>query len=537
MEEPQAWPTSSGDRPEKTAETLRAMRDLADQMLDTHRRQLSEIEEQLNARVQQIAEELARDQVATEQELIAGGELLQELQHHKHLLAQAESELQTVRDQLASQSAQYESQIGTQAQQLTELREQQEQDSQQRRQLDEALEHLRRQSEQDRLERERLAQELQAARDTLEQLQSQPCESCEQTREQLAAAEERYHETLQRQQTLDEQLQSLRQEYDQTQQRLQEALDNNDQAAVSLRHAEQRIVELEENSPLEEQLEQTQRKFELALADVHKLKRENTELHEELVRRPESEDQESPELVSLRAERDALATRVAELESAPAQAMDADVPQEVADLQRRFELAVDDVRQLKQENARLQEQLAQAPTVDVAEATGGPMDWQALKAKLLAELAAEDEGAVRPERREERTTIQGTIAITDRVVAQKDEEIEKLRAQLEAKPTEQPPEETTRAVQEEILDRDQLIQAERERLEALQQEWKEKLRAAELEISVQRAKLAREEALLEQKRLQLQSAEPDPEAEETSPSKPRRRWLSALGLGDDDQTP
>ena len=102
-----------------------------------------------------------------------------------------------------------------------------------------------------------------------------------------------------------------------------------------------------------EHLEQSDRKCELALADVHKLKRANAELHEELARRPETDDQDSPELVSLRAERDALAGRVEELESAPRTKLDDDSQQELSDLQRRFEMAVDDVRSLKQENASL----------------------------------------------------------------------------------------------------------------------------------------------------------------------------------------
>ena len=64
-------------------------------------------------------------------------------------------------------------------------------------------------------------------------------------------------------------------------------------------------------------LEDLQHKFDLALADVQKLKHENGDLREELASRPEANDQESPELVAIRTERDALAARVEELEQAP----------------------------------------------------------------------------------------------------------------------------------------------------------------------------------------------------------------------------
>src|SRR2546430_4799 len=67
---------------------------------------------------------------------------------------------------------------------------------------------------------------------------------------------------------------------------------------------------------------------------------------------------DSAELVALRAERDALAARVKELEQRPVSQIDPNAEQQVADLQRRFELAVEDVRELKTINAKLETQLA-----------------------------------------------------------------------------------------------------------------------------------------------------------------------------------
>ena len=84
----------------------------------------------------------------------------------------------------------------------------------------------------------------------------------------------------------------------------------------------------------------------------------------------------------------------------------------------------------------------------------------------------------------------------------------------------------------ELLDSDELVREERARLQVLQDEWEEKFRQAEIEASLERAKLSRErrelaakqselEAELERARLQTQR-----ETEKDAP----RKWLSQLGL-------
>ena len=161
-----------------------------------------------------------------------------------------------------------------------------------------------------------------------------------------------------------------------------------DELTEALQAANTTITGFEE---LHEELEQTRKKFELALADSQKLKRENAALQEELARRPEANEQESPELVSLRMERDALASRVSELESSPPPSVDEDTEQRLADLQRRFELAVDDLRQVKQEKARLEEELANVPSDSANAIDSGAMDWQSQKARLLASLESDDD--------------------------------------------------------------------------------------------------------------------------------------------------
>jgi hypothetical protein len=285
------------------------------------------------------------------------------------------------------------------------------------------------------------------------------------------------------------------------------------------------------------EFEAQQQKFELALADVQKLKRENSALREELAERPEASDQESPELIGVRGERDALTARVAELEAAAraTPAADPESQREREDLQRRFEMAVDDVRQLKQENAQLRDKLAAGGAPAVPAAAGGS-DWASQRARLMAMLEEEDDGGdVTPERIAERATVQKTMAATDRVVANKDQEIAELRAQLESRSVSRA-DASEAAKRDEVFDADAEISAERERLAALTAEWESKLRAAELEFSVERAKLAREQAALRDKTLELERGQSasGQGADPIDHSKPRRRWLSALGLHDED---
>lgn len=369
-------------------------------------------------------------------------------------------------------------------------------------------------------ERETLASQVEELRGELNTLKEstaselswieKECEAAELAKQQLASE---FEELLKQQKATEDSLSA--------------ANEKNDQAVSLLKKAEARILELSNSAVSEEALEQAQRKFELALADTQKLKRENAELQEELAQRPEKSDSESPELVSLRVERDALATRVAELEAIKAPAVDPDVELRLSDAQRRFELAVEDLRQLKQENVKLQEQLVKGGGSVPVHPTA--MDWQSQKARLLAALESEEEAEQTVERQQERTTITGTIEITDRVVAEKDREIYELQRQLAEQSIADKPANTS----QDVLDGDEFIATERAKIAELQKELHEKLRTAELELSVQRAALARKEAEIEQKQqAAIQAAADAPVGPD---GKPRRKWLSALGLRDDDE--
>ena len=87
-----------------------------------------------------------------------------------------------------------------------------------------------------------------------------------------------------------------------------------------------------------------------------------------------------------------------------------------------------------------------------------------------------------------------------------------------------------------LIDEDEIIEQHRKRAAQLEQEMEGKLRAAELELSVERAKIARQQAELAEARLELEALRKSPaEADgQASVGTPKRRWLSKLGLSGDD---
>jgi chromosome segregation ATPase len=293
------------------------------------------------------------------------------------------------------------------------------------------------------------------------------------------------------------------------------------------------LASLKETTCPRADLDALQNKFGLTLSELQKLKRENAELREAAAA-PAGGDAgaSSAELVALRQERDELAARVAELEAASptasASGEDAQLRQQFDDLQHRFEMTLDDLRKANQVNHELRGQLVEAQSSASSVGLGGGSDWASQRARLMALLEDEEsDGLSDAERRKERATIEETIAATDRVLAEKERELAELRANGGGTPADD-----ERRMKLAAVDADAEVAAERERLAKLQTELEAKLRSAELEFSVERAKLAREQAALKEKMFELQKSAPQGLLGGED-GKPRRRWMAALGLGED----
>ncbi len=244
------------------------------------------------------------------------------------------------------------------------------------------------------------------------------------------------------------------------------------------------------------------------------------------------------QLAELTAEREGLAAEVADLRAELEQASAGGGGEGMADAARLYELAMEDIRELKKRNAELERKVSQSPP---APAAGQQMDWEAQKRRLLAALEAdESDGADDSEElKRDRLKMQEVIRATSEAVEAKNRELAELKEVLEQQSSSIGSMAVGAAALGELLGQDEIIQQERERLTAMQQEWSDKLRQGEVDLSLERAKVARERAEVDerQRALEVSLAKARANAPPTSDSSkvkrpPRERWLSRLGLKD-----
>ena len=246
---------------------------------------------------------------------------------------------------------------------------------------------------------------------------------------------------------------------------------------------------------------------------------------------------ESQQYEALRSERDELA---AELEEARDRSRELQQRLEEAgqgdgddsELKRSYEMAMDDVRELNKKVADLKKELAAAKKSGSSGAhsiDGGALNWEAQKAKILAAL--ENESDDDPNAVQERMKIEEVVKKTDNMLADKEAEIQELQRLLEDQSNNLGSVAVGAAALGQMLDQDEIIREERENLKRLQQQWEEKLRKAEIDLSVERAKIARERAELEER---LRGAKGTDESSDVDEGSSRGgRWLARLGLKDE----
>jgi hypothetical protein len=255
-----------------------------------------------------------------------------------------------------------------------------------------------------------------------------------------------------------------------------------------------------------------------------------------------SRESTGSELIELR-----TANRKLEQQLADAQVRASSEPaensQEVEDLKRRFEMAVQDVRELKTKNVELTEQLTQAKSSSGrAPIAAGGGSWESLKQKLMADLDDNFDES-KPADQADKVTVENTIKITDEIVAAKDHEIVELQRLLDSQARQVGDMAVGAAAVAQMLDTDELVKQEREALKRLQDQLRDQLRQAELDISLERAKLAREKSELEEKARCLETEKANlsaiySESPGDGGKKPKgRKWLTRLGLGETDDTP
>lgn len=257
------------------------------------------------------------------------------------------------------------------------------------------------------------------------------------------------------------------------------------------------------------------------------------------------------QLESLRHSHDQALSAATQASSEPAAPSAAQL-QEVEDLRRRLELAMQDVRDLRTKNQTLQQQQAQRPEpTPAAPAAAAPnwskgMDWETQKKLLMAQLE-QDAAEETPEQTGDRLKIEEVIRTTDKVIGEKDKliaerdaEIVELRRLLENQSDNIGQFAVGASAIAGMLDTDELITLERENLKSLQENLRQQLRQAEVDISLERAKVARERlelearlAQFEEERSQLAAKGPASASNGEKPGKKNAgsKWFNHMGLG------
>ena len=200
---------------------------------------------------------------------------------------------------------------------------------------------------------------------------------------------------------------------------------------------------------------------------------------------------------------------------------------------------------MRQHNAELAMQLARAqissypttpPHLNLSALNQESMTWEQRKKLILQQLENETEAEDHPGSPHLRVNIEDVLRTTQAEIDRRDEEIAELRSIVQQQSNTREGVAIGAAAIAQMLDSDELVKLEREKLIAIQREWESKLREAEIQMSIERAKLSRERAELEmQIRASADQTNNLPSQSNAIPNadnKPVRRWLEHLGLQD-----
>ena len=243
----------------------------------------------------------------------------------------------------------------------------------------------------------------------------------------------------------------------------------------------------EAQAELTGQVQRICEELELTHSQSQRSRRENDQRGEEL-------DRLSDHLRSLRVE---LESRQAEWEKARSQVLDQDqgsVQQADGDFLRRYEKVLDEARGLRNRVQELEQQLArrERSVEQPRPLSGGVLDWEAEKRRIVARLEAETADAEDADGDQQRLQIREVVEKTDRIIADKQAEIEALQQVLQNQASNLGSLAVGAAAVGQLLDKDAVVREERENLRRLKQQWEEQMRQSEIETSIERAAIARQ---------------------------------------------
>lgn len=302
--------------------------------------------------------------------------------------------------------------------------------------------------------------------------------------------------------TLETQLQQLEQKLEtleQENQGLSEQLSQAEQDSTDRTRTQ--ALESEEREELESQLEQLKKQ-------VDELESEKASLQEAA----ESDNSNVEATDAIAQENQQLHQRLVELESqlesAGSQRSD-DESERVRELKELLTAAKDEIESLQATNEKLNFQIDEKEDDANEPVNPEDMSWEDRKRLIMQQFEdAEDDSS------DKKMEVDDIIASTEQALETKDRVIQELQQRLQSKQSDSP----------NPVDLDEAVQQEREKLQKMQAEWQDKIRQAEIDLSAERARLARERTQIEGKQSQAK-----PEAESKTGGR-TRKWLDHLGL-------
>lgn len=488
-----------------------------------HERQLEEREVAL----ERTRQELEAQRAALEESVAAREEALAQ---REAAFAEREAEFTKRQSQFSQREAEFGDRECKIAQQETEIEQRQSELLERAAEVDEEVARVAQERQDLDSQKTLLAEEIQQLAERREHLQEKLAE-LDAEREECTALQER---TEEQRRHLAEKMQARRKELQEQQAQMvsasgMESLERLPGLERELGESRQRIDDLEA------ELNQAKAEAEALKAAGGASGEERKQLEQLAQACRELERRNAADAKKIAALEESLRQSQQELETAKTSAGEGGEGGD--EYRQRYEMALSDLREERARVSELEGKLARAKTSGAAVDDGGAMDWEAQKRRLLAALESDfDDDSSQSQ--EDKLTLQEAIRLTDEAVAAKERELDQLQRLLEEQSSNVGNMAVGAAAVAELLDTDELIRQERENLQQIQQEWRDKLRQSEIDISLERARLARDRAQLEEQireleseaaRVQKNGGSNAPEDKKAA----RGNWLTRMGLKGD----
>ncbi len=315
-------------------------------------------------------------------------------------------------------------------------------------------------------------------------------------------------------------------------QSLHERFEDSEQRAAELRAAS------EKNLRLAQELEETQALLRTAQTNATETAPDQAErvaeLECQLVQAQDALEQLMAEQSTLQAAARTSEDDQAQQKSA-AQQKDSVQQKLVAELETELQGARQVLQDLLEQNSDLAAQVAKHQVISTGHTPHVSFDqqsltWEERKKLIMQQLESELENSESSteEQQVAQLEIKQVLATTQMEIDRRDLEIQELQRIVEQQSDTRQGVAIGAAAIAQMFDSDELLGQEREKLREIQREWQEKLRQTEIDLSMERAKLARERLQLESELETCKHEKTTFEADAGMPKK--RKWLEHLGL-------